>query len=157
MERALFVFEFAASQWLEFALCVCLAGFRLNWQQWQPGEKLHKQNKLALALSQSEAQNSPRVMRFSYRSIVQVVQIVLAAVDVLEQLGVVLEVKEDGRGAEVERLSAAAAAVREHVQLGGGLKGQREVAPDPVEERQHLQRRKGQFRSPILPEGGSEW
>ena len=75
-----------------------------------------------------------------YRPIVQVVEIVLAAVDVPEQFRVVLKVKEDGRGAEVERLPVAPAAVREHVQLGSRLDRQCKVGPDSVEELQHLER-----------------
>ena len=65
-----------------------------------------------------------------YRPIVQVVEIVLAAVDVPEQFRVVLKVKEDGRGAEVERLPVAPAAVSEHVQLGSRLDRQCQVGPD---------------------------
>ena len=75
-----------------------------------------------------------------YRPIVQVVEIVLAAVDVPEQFRVVLKVKEDGRGAEVERLPVAPAAVREHVQLGSRLDRQCQVSPDSVEELQRLER-----------------
>ena len=74
-----------------------------------------------------------------YRSIVQVVQIVVAAVDVLEQFRIVLKVKEDGRGTEVERLSVAPAAVCEHVQLGSRLDRQCQIRPNAVEELEHLE------------------
>ena len=75
-----------------------------------------------------------------YRSIVQVVEIVLAAVDVAEQFRIVLKVKEDGCSAEVERLSVAPAAVREHLKLGSRLDRQRQIRPDALEQPQHLEK-----------------
>ena len=74
-----------------------------------------------------------------YRFIVQVVEIVLAAVDVPEQFRIVLKVKEDGRGAEVERFPVAPAAVREHLQLGSRLDRQCQIRPNAVEELEHLE------------------
>ena len=85
-----------------------------------------------------------------YRFIVQVVEIVLAAVDVPEQFRIVLKVKEDGRGAEVERLSVAPAAVCEHVQLGSRLDRQCQIRPNAVEELQHLDEVSGEQRKDTI-------